>query len=140
MSGRLILPTVALTLIMAGSFGTAQVDHTTSVTDAMLQDPSPNDWLHWRRTLDGWGYSPLAEITTDNARQLRLVWSWGLGPGSQQTVPLVHDGVMYIANPGAIVHALDAAPFGRKRCLRLRTPRMSLTVARAPSCSLATRL
>lgn len=25
------------------------------VTDAMLQKPSPNDWLMWRRTLDGWG-------------------------------------------------------------------------------------
>src|SRR5690606_6173130 len=26
------------------------------VTDAMLQDPAPGDWLMWRRTLDGWGY------------------------------------------------------------------------------------
>ena len=29
------------------------------VTDAMLAAPSPDDWLMWRRTLDGWGYSPL---------------------------------------------------------------------------------
>ena len=26
------------------------------VTDAMLQDPAPGDWLMWRRTLDGWGF------------------------------------------------------------------------------------
>ena len=26
------------------------------VTDAMLADPDPADWLHWRRTLDGWGF------------------------------------------------------------------------------------
>lgn len=26
------------------------------VTDAMLQDPDPSDWLMWRRTLDGWGF------------------------------------------------------------------------------------
>ena len=26
------------------------------VTDAMLQDPDPADWLNWRRTLDGWGF------------------------------------------------------------------------------------
>ena len=32
------------------------------VTDAMLQDPAPDDWLTWRRTLDGWGYSPLNDI------------------------------------------------------------------------------
>ena len=40
------------------------------VTDAMLQDPDPSDWLNWRRTLDGWGYSPLDEITTDNVEEL----------------------------------------------------------------------
>ena len=30
-------------------------------------------------------------------------------PGNQQTTPLVHDGVMYLANPGSTVQALDAA-------------------------------
>lgn len=79
------------------------------VTDEMLQNPDPADWLNWRRTLDGWGYSPLEEITTENAHDLRLAWSWALAEGSQQTTPLVHDGIMYIANPGAIIHALDGA-------------------------------
>ena len=87
----------------------AQDDGFHLVTDAMLQDPDPADWLNWRRTLDGWGYSPLDEITTDNAQQLQLAWSWGLAEGSQQTTPLVSDGIMYLANPGAIVQALDAA-------------------------------
>src|SRR5262245_18934804 len=27
------------------------------VTDAMLRKPDSADWLMWRRTLDGWGYS-----------------------------------------------------------------------------------
>ena len=27
------------------------------VTDAMLEDPAPGDWLTWRRTPDGWGYT-----------------------------------------------------------------------------------
>ena len=26
------------------------------VTDAMLEDPAPGDWLMWRRTPDGWGF------------------------------------------------------------------------------------
>ena len=30
-------------------------------------------------------------------------------PGNQQTTPLVHDGVMYLANPGSTVQALNAA-------------------------------
>ena len=25
------------------------------VTDAMLEDPAPGDWLMWRRTQNGWG-------------------------------------------------------------------------------------
>ena len=37
--------------------GQAQVPEVTPVTDAMLQNPDPADWLSWRRTLDGWGYS-----------------------------------------------------------------------------------
>ncbi len=78
------------------------------VTDAVLQDPAPADWLHWRRTLDAWGHSPLDEITPANAHELRLAWSWALAEGSQQTTPLVYDGVMYIANPGERVQALDA--------------------------------
>ena len=80
----------------------------TPVTDAVLQDPDPADWLNWRRTLDGWGYSPLDQVDRDNVGDLRLVWSWGLEPGVSQTTPIVHDGVMYIANPGNVVQALDA--------------------------------
>ena len=80
----------------------------TPVTDAVLQNPDPGDWLNWRRTLDGWGYSTLEQIDRSNVGDLRLVWSWGLDPGRSQTTPLVHDGVMYISNPGNVVQALDA--------------------------------
>jgi alcohol dehydrogenase (cytochrome c) len=38
------------------------------VTDAMLRDPAPADWLMWRRTLDSWGYSPLDQIDRSNVR------------------------------------------------------------------------
>ena len=69
------------------------------VTDAMLQDPSDDDWLMWRRTLDGWGYSPLDEITPENVNDLRMVWSRGMSDGRQQGTPLVYDGVMYMPNP-----------------------------------------
>ena len=41
------------------------------VTDAMLQKPDPADWLMWRRTLDGWGYSPLDQINRSNVAQLQ---------------------------------------------------------------------
>ncbi|MGE0383937.1 MAG: PQQ-binding-like beta-propeller repeat protein [Gammaproteobacteria bacterium] len=83
--------------------------HVTPVTDAMLRDPPPEDWLSWRRTLDGQGHSPLAQIDRGNVGGLRMAWSWAIRDGSNQVTPLVHDGVMYLANPGAVVQALDAA-------------------------------
>ena len=64
------------------------------VTDAVLQNPAPEDWLMWRRTLDGWGYSPLDQITVENVDELRMVWTRGLGRGSQQGTPLAYDGVL----------------------------------------------
>ena len=78
------------------------------VTDAMLLDPAPEDWLMWRRTLDGWGYSPLKQIDRDNVGELRLVWTRAMGPGSQQATPLVYDGVMYLPNPSDLTQAIDA--------------------------------
>ena len=88
--------------------GHAQVERVTRVTDAMLQDPAPADWLMWRRTLDGWGYSPLDQITRDNVGALRMVWSRGLITGMNQGTPLVYDGVMYMPNPSDVLQAIDA--------------------------------
>ncbi len=101
---------VALLAVVAGStLAVAQAPAVRPVTDAMLADPPPESWLNWRRTRDGWGHSPLDQITRDNVDELRMVWSWGMDPGSQQTTPIVHEGVMYLASPGNIIHALDAA-------------------------------
>ena len=104
---RACLATFALT-IATGFPVQAQVENFTPVTDAMLENPDPADWLNWRRTLDGWGYSPLDQINTDNVHQLQLVWSWQLPTGLSQPTPLVHDGVMFIPSPGNVVQAVDA--------------------------------
>ena len=86
----------------------AQEDRIRPVTDADLENPSPDDWLMWRRTLDGWGYSPLDQINRENVGDLRMVWSRGLRPGRQQGTPLVRDGVMFMPNPRDIIQAIDA--------------------------------
>ena len=78
------------------------------VTDAMLLDPDPEDWLIYRRTYNGWGHSPLDQIDRDNVGDLQLAWVWSMADGRNQPTPLVHDGVMYLANPGNVVQALDA--------------------------------
>ena len=98
----------ALLVLLGGAAAGAQERDLTPVTDAMLQDPDPADWLNWRRTLDGWGYSPLDQIDRDNVDQLQLVWGWQLAPGLMQAAPLVHDGVMFIPSPRNVVQAVDA--------------------------------
>ena len=80
----------------------------TPVTDALLADPPPADWLSWRRTRDGHGYSPLDDVTRDNVDELQLAWVLAIREGNHQTTPLVHDGVMFLANPGNVVQAIDA--------------------------------
>jgi alcohol dehydrogenase (cytochrome c) len=87
----------------------AQVKQFTPVTDAILRSPSANDWLHWRRTYESWGYSPLTQINRQTVRRLQLAWAWSMESGSQQPTPLVYDGIMYLPHAGNVVHALDAA-------------------------------
>ncbi len=79
------------------------------MTDALLRQPPAGDWLTWRRTLDNHGYSPLDQITRDNVGELRLAWVLSMRDGASQTTPVVHDGVMFLANPGNVVQAIDAA-------------------------------
>jgi alcohol dehydrogenase (cytochrome c) len=92
------------------------------VTDAMLQNPDPADWLMWRRTLNTWGYSPLTQINANTVRTLRMVWTRSLGPGIQEGTPLVYRGVMYFPNPLDVVEAFDAATGDVKWQYRRKLP------------------
>ena len=97
--------------VVFGTGVTAQQDALRTirpVTDAMLQDPDPGDWLMWRRTLDSWGYSPLDQVNRDNVGALTLVWARELSPGLQEGTPLVHDGVLFMPNPLDVIQAMDA--------------------------------
>ena len=97
---------LGLTITAVAAYG--QAINFRRVTDGVLQDPPDSDWLQWRRTYDGWAYSPLDQIDRDNVGDLQLAWSRALNPGIVQLIPLVHDGVMYIPHPGGIVEAVDA--------------------------------
>ena len=106
-----VLVTAVAVLSLAPTPVAAQAESSADfvpVTDAMLQDPAPADWLMWRRTLDSWGYSPLDQIDQENVGQLRMVWSRALGRGNQQGTPLAYDGVLYMPNPGDVIQAIDA--------------------------------
>ncbi|MCY4027882.1 MAG: PQQ-binding-like beta-propeller repeat protein [Acidobacteria bacterium] len=98
----------ALLLTTGGGALAQPADDFVPVTDAMLEAPAPGDWLMWRRTLDGWGYSPLDQIDRENVGELRLVWTRGLAAGSQQGTPLAYGGVLYMPNPRDVIQAIDA--------------------------------
>src|SRR5215469_1158920 len=86
------------------------VQNFTPVSEAMLRNPVPGDWLNWRRTDNAWGYSPLNQITRENVHELHLAWSWAMDDtGAQEATPLVYDGIMYLPNPRGVIQALDAA-------------------------------
>ncbi len=85
------------------------VKNYTNVTDAMLKNPDPGDWLMIRRNYQAWSYSPLSQVNASNVRELQLVWSWAMNEGgANEPTPIVHNGVMFLANTGNIVQALDA--------------------------------
>jgi alcohol dehydrogenase (cytochrome c) len=86
----------------------AQVREFKPVTEQVLADPDPADWLMLNRTFDQQRFSPLKEINKGNVGGLRMVWSRGLPPGTQESVPIVYRGVMYLFAPGASIQAVDA--------------------------------
>jgi alcohol dehydrogenase (cytochrome c) len=79
------------------------------VTDSMLEKPDPGDWLMWRRTLDGWGYSPLSQIDTQNVSRLKMAWKREMTAGIQEATPLVYRGTMYLPNPADVTQAINGA-------------------------------
>ncbi len=81
----------------------------TPVSKQTLAQPPAGDWLSWRRTLDGQGYSPLAQINRKNVHELKLAWAVTMREGSNQPTPLVRNGVMFLTHPGNVVQALDGA-------------------------------
>src|SRR5262245_21888817 len=68
------------------------------VTAERLLQPADADWLMVRRTYNGWGYSPLDQITPANAAQLRPAWVFSTSVISgHEAAPLVNNGVMFIS-------------------------------------------
>ena len=99
-------------VLLAPTASTAQssaIEEFVPVTDEVLRNPDDGDWLMWRRTLDGWGYSPLDQVNRDNVGRLRLVWTRALARGRQEGTPLVYDGVMFMPQSSDVIESYDAA-------------------------------
>src|ERR1700733_8810076 len=79
------------------------------VTAERLKHPEDGNWLMLRRTYDGWGYSPLNQVTPANLTHLKPVWGFSTGENrAHESPPIVNNGVMFVTTPMNQVIALDA--------------------------------
>lgn len=97
----------------AGPLGltvTGTVKNYTDVTDEMLRNPDPADWLMARRNYLGWSHTPLTQVTRENVKELQLAWVWAMNESgaANEPTPIVHNGTMFLTNPGNVLQALDA--------------------------------
>ena len=79
------------------------------ITDAMLRNPDPKNWIMMRGNYEGWGYSKLKQINKTNAKSLQLIWARTMEQGVNEATPIVYNGVMFLGNPGDVIQAIDAA-------------------------------
>ncbi len=94
-----------LTLLLASSLpiGTAaQVRY-----EDIVKGPGA-DWLTYAGNYEGWRYSPLKQITPQNAGSMTAQWTYHVpDSGGLRTNPIVYKGVMYVTNSNSM-HAIDA--------------------------------
>src|SRR5262245_5495496 len=89
---------------------TGEVANFVPVTDEMLRKPDPGDWLMIRRDYHATDYSPLNQITRNNVSQLQLAYMFPMREGgTNQPAPIVHNGIIYLANTGGIIQAIEGA-------------------------------
>jgi alcohol dehydrogenase (cytochrome c) len=80
------------------------------VSAERLLDPADGDWISYRRTYDGAGFSPLKQIDRTNIQRLEPIWSFAVRDNNRWVpTPIVWNGLMYVAEGSGRVLALDVA-------------------------------
>lgn len=105
--------TTLIALTAAIVFATGETPSATFTTPGR----DPRSWP----TADGFGgnhYSPLADITADNVRQLEVAWTYrtgdvhthenGVAGTAFEATPIMVDGTIYVATPYSRAIAIDA--------------------------------
>jgi alcohol dehydrogenase (cytochrome c) len=71
---------------------------------------SPDEWLTYSGSLNGWRYTPLAEINRENVSRLRVRWirQFPTSGIKSESTPIVVGGEIFITEPPCEVVALDA--------------------------------
>lgn len=73
-------------------------------------DREPGNWMTHGRTYSEQRFSPLTQVTADNAAKLGLAWYYDLDTSrGQEATPIVVDGTMFVSTAWSKVKALNAA-------------------------------
>ena len=109
LAGALFGLAVALVRALPGQDEPGPTNGYSRVTDARLRAPDPADWLMYRRTYDGWGYSPLDQIGVHNVADLAPTWIFptGVRDGTPQAAPIVNGNTMFVTTAEQVI-ALEA--------------------------------
>jgi alcohol dehydrogenase (cytochrome c) len=96
--------------LFASSAQAGDIGNYSTVTQQRLENPEVGNWLLYRRTYDGHGFSPLHQITAANVQDLVPVWTFSTGvTEGHEAPPMVNNGVMFVTTPYDQVLALNAA-------------------------------
>ena len=78
--------------------------------DLLKAQDNAAEWLMYGRDYRNWRFSPLSQITPDNARQLKPVWAMSTGGtfGGLEATPLYRSGVLYFSAEYGRIFAVDA--------------------------------
>jgi len=95
--------------IMSAASGADSPPVYAPVTDQRLLHPEPEDWLMYRRTYDGTGYSPLKQISAATVKDLVPLWTFSTGVNAgHEAAPVVNSGIMYVTGAYNKLFALEA--------------------------------
>jgi alcohol dehydrogenase (cytochrome c) len=105
------------------------------VTPDRLRNPDrePQNWLMNHRSYDGQRFSPLARITRDNVRNLKLAYAVPLagtaGREFIEATPLAEDGFLYITDSYGVLYKIDATAGDVGRIVWRMDPKQDRQVA-----------
>ena len=93
---------------------------------ALNVSKEPHNWLLHHGNYEGWRFSQLKQINTENVKNLKVAFTVALGGyesggrykhGNLQATPIVEDGMMYVTDGWGSVYAIDVAS-GKKGLIK----------------------
>jgi alcohol dehydrogenase (cytochrome c) len=105
---------IRIALLAGGALAMTPSAFAADVTPERLLNPDrePQNWLMNHRSYDGQRFSPLARITRDNVKKLKLAYAVPIGGGTGnewlEATPLAEDGFLYITDVWGVLYKIDA--------------------------------